>query len=60
MLNTPVAFPPSCGMFAFPFSLAKSYGAGQMLPWPCMWREAAGVLRKAFSFHPILQKGFLT
>lgn len=51
MLNMPTAFPPLCGMFAFPISLAKSYGAGQTLPWPCLRREAEGRLRKAFSFH---------
>lgn len=54
----PMAFPPSCGMFAFPVSLAKSHGAGQMLPWPCVWREAEGRLRKAFSFHSHPPKRF--
>ena len=29
-----------------------------MLPWPCVWREAEGRLRKAFSFHSHPPKRF--
>lgn len=49
MLNTPTAFRLSCGMFAFPITLAKLYGAGQMLPWKCMRREAEKSLFFPFS-----------